>query len=143
LFTTAGQLGEQYQVSNGVLHGRAFAWDTDDGSLVQDATYSHGKLNGNFTRWHSKNLKEVEGVYSNGLPVGRQLVWHENGQLVSDANYANGLLHGHYRTWLPDGAILDDVTLKQIVSVLTPKAQLAMFIARANTQSHCPIITTR
>ncbi|MDF2189452.1 TonB family protein [Paraflavitalea sp. CAU 1676] len=80
--------------------------------------------NGPFTLYHRKNVKAVEGHYTDNIREGIWKSWHTNGQLKDSGVFYHNHLTGTWFTWNEKGQ------LTATHEYATDKAQLA--VVRAN-----------
>jgi antitoxin component YwqK of YwqJK toxin-antitoxin module len=92
-----------------------------------------GVWDGEWVRWHPNGIKQREGHFNAGIPVGdwpawdadggligsstfdggtgRWIEWHENGVRADEGDYVAGEQTGTWRAWSPDGALLSESEL--------------------------------
>jgi uncharacterized protein len=92
-----GALYSERALLRGVLHGNARTFAAD-GTLIQIASYDHGKLDGPH-QFGTRGSMRFEEVFADGVRRGRRLIWVQ-GVLVADENYdRGGRLDGLYTSW--------------------------------------------
>mmetsp|Transcript_1107 Transcript_1107/g.1256 ORF Transcript_1107/g.1256 Transcript_1107/m.1256 type:complete len:170 (+) Transcript_1107:71-580(+) len=75
-------------------HGKWLRENCFTRHLVQQQTFSHGKLHGENKLWYSSGQLEELCFYVEGKLEGGYTAYHENGQLLEKANYVNDELVG-------------------------------------------------
>ena len=70
-----------------------------DGSLIEEKTYSSGKLNGRSTKWQNLDSKEWEKFYKNGLLSGPSTNWNNSGYRINMTTFKKDLPEGPWMIW--------------------------------------------
>jgi len=94
------------RLPGGTRHGRRTAWYADKKTLLADATYLHGKLNGLRRRFHTTGALESIDGFRNGVRHGRQRAFAKNGLMVRDVVFRLGRRHGPGRHWTSAGQLI-------------------------------------
>ena len=68
------------------LHGRCLAWN-QDGVLVAEANYQHGKKQGLWMIYYDNGKPAYEMHYDQGNKVGTWKHWDVSGELVVEKQY--------------------------------------------------------
>lgn len=88
--------------SDGVKEGPFRVWHTN-GTLAEEGSYLHGKLNGKMTSWSAQGKKLAEGDYAEGELQGLWRRWHPSGDLKDEGRWENGVPAGEWTTYYPNG----------------------------------------
>ena len=56
----------------------------DNGTLIEEANYKSGMLNGRSQEWYENGQKRLDHNYIMGKKEGRQRFWNKYGELLSD-----------------------------------------------------------
>ena len=95
-----GQLFEEEQRKNWVLHGWVTAYDSS-GKLLSKEPFVEGT--GTLMRYHESGKLESETEYVNGRYHGKRTVWFADGTVWERKHYKNGHQHGSQPKWHPNG----------------------------------------
>ena len=74
---------ENYQVINGIKHGKGRRW-YENGQLLYEVDYINGNPDGKDRGWYENGQLRYEFDYKNGKRDGKSRGWYENGQLEYD-----------------------------------------------------------
>jgi len=121
-----GQLKEERIYDNsGKISGEVITYD-QEGGVVNEANYLHGKehgrqmsmdsrgyreisfynngeIEGEYIRYYPNGNKQQEGSYDSGsAETGRWRYWSEDGDIQREEHYLNGKLNGERRTYYAD-----------------------------------------
>jgi len=105
-----GRVQEKYAVNQDSLkHGDYSSYI--NGTLVEQAQYVNGKLNGPRKLFHTNGEVEIEENYKNGVIAGLYKSYYYNGVIAQEANYVNGKMEGNLKTYYKEGALKEEVTM--------------------------------
>ncbi len=92
-----------------LLHGPFESWYQGEGGAEplrqEQGSYAGGEPVGCWSRWHRNGSLDSTGCYSAGKPHGHWVFFDESGRLHSEGRYHFGREHGVFRYWHSNGAL--------------------------------------
>lgn len=105
-----GRVQEKYKVNQDSLkHGDYSSYI--NGTLIEQAQYSSGVLQGPRKMFHTNGAIEIEEHYDKGVIVGPYKTYYFDGTLAQEANYIKGMMQGTLKTYYKEGALKEEVTM--------------------------------
>jgi antitoxin component YwqK of YwqJK toxin-antitoxin module len=99
------RLKEWCALPDGTQHGPSVFYDRTGARRVI-ATFSQGRLDGHYQRWHDNDQLAEEGDYRDDVKYGLFRSWRSDGSLLQEERYENGELTGEARSFFPDGKLM-------------------------------------
>lgn len=111
----SGEKQEEYQyIGDSLKHG-FYKRYSQGGILLEDATYSEGKLNGERIIYNAKGEKEIIEIYENDILNGPINEYHPNGKLKLTGIYTDNVLSGKVSVYYPSGNLKEEVQFEDNV----------------------------
>lgn len=113
--TTFHENGQKHEVYNqddkGLKHG-VYQKFSLDGSLYEEAHYTHGKLDGTRFIYHPSGSVDIKEYYLDDKLEGDYKQYNEKGVLIFEATYTNNVLGGIVKTYFEDASLKEEVTFE-------------------------------
>ncbi len=85
------------------VHHVTHDWWTGDVQIEVDRAEGQPTKTGVWTYFHANGMKEYEGEFQAGIPIGSHSWWYANGQRMIRGNYLDGRPHGAWTWWYANG----------------------------------------
>jgi antitoxin component YwqK of YwqJK toxin-antitoxin module len=103
---TESHANQQKKLQVGVLAAPLVIKTPDDWWAAKHATYETlgtDIRHGHYVSYHPNGMKQRQGEYEQGLPVGKTVWWHSNGQRAVEGYYHQGKAVGTWNWWYDNG----------------------------------------
>ena len=100
-----GQKEYAAEYLNEQLDGMSRHW-SEDGLLISESQYSHGKLHGIWKKYYANQNTMFEAHYFHGQKHGQEKWYYENGQIKSEQSFHYGEPKSAIIRWHPNGSII-------------------------------------
>jgi antitoxin component YwqK of YwqJK toxin-antitoxin module len=97
-----GEDRERGRMTAGSREG-SWRWFSEEGRLVEEASYRRGLLHGPVTKWFATGVLKEETQRAWGMLNGPFARFHPNGRLAEDGEHIEGRVHRAYCRWWPNG----------------------------------------
>lgn len=104
-----GEKYEEYQYTGDSLKHGFYKRYSQGGILLEESTYTEGKLNGERIIYDAKGAKEVVEIYDYDVLNGPFKEFHPNGKLKFLGTYTDNVLMGTVNTFYPSGKVREEV----------------------------------
>lgn len=93
-YSSSGKKSKEINFRKGVLHGEEKYFNSNDGSVLIQYTYSNGSRNGYYFVTHANGKKWQDGYFLDGFPNGTWNYWDVDGKLIKIRTFSKGdLVH--------------------------------------------------
>ena len=96
-----GQMSHEIRYKKGV--NESFRTYYDNGQLVSEQTYVHGRIHGPEHGFHRSGARAYSISHADGMRTGRWTHWYPDGRLQSEQTYREGKPHGSSVNYRSDG----------------------------------------
>ena len=104
-----GNLIKQYEVdTDSLIHGLYLVFRSN-GDTLEQAMYTHGKLNGKRAIYYPGNQPEQVEYYEMDSLSGSYQVFHKNGQLQFQGTFIENKFQGEAKSYYDNGALKEEV----------------------------------
>jgi antitoxin component YwqK of YwqJK toxin-antitoxin module len=99
-----GTMVTEAQYSNGKLDGPSIHWDTTEGGKRAEEVYRDGNLNGPWKGFYKNGSVRKSLGYADGKPIGHCIVFYEDGRTNYESSYSRPGVHdGEEVQWSATG----------------------------------------
>ena len=87
-------------------------WRVHINDHMEEGSYLSGQKHGIWTHTYGSGLRQFEGEFDFGQPIGKHRFWHPNGVIEEEGKYEGGVKHKKWKLFNEEGSVVHEYIYK-------------------------------